>query len=175
MARPVFRDVSFKANRCLFRDCEVVSWAVLHMAAGETEQHLGVVLGTNNLAGRHFLFMVLQRQAFPFHGIAEWTCMLCGTWNSKKKKVCRHCAARKTNGTCELLQHPGSSWIQAHPASWVRSQLFGRCATDQSKACLESLFIVRAAQQKLPRGTDTSSLSREEVYSRVFSPANIVQ
>ena len=117
-----------------------------------------------NLLGKRCAMLEFHRsgsgwESFPVHDIAEWTCMLCGTWHSPKKNACMRFAAKKTyDGMCDLWPHPAASWIQAHPVSWIKWHPFG----------LESLLIISAAQRKLTRGIDTSSLSREVVHSPVF-------
>ena len=73
----------FIANRCLLRDSEVVS-------GNQTASWPWFLAPTTWLAG-----------ISCFTVFAGMICVLCGTFEFFKGKPCRHCAARKTNGTGE--------------------------------------------------------------------------
>ena len=82
-------------------------------------------MGNQTAPRRVSCHQLLGLDTFPLHGMAALFGMLCGTWNSPKRKTCRHRTARKIHGLASDRQHPAALRIHAHPASWVRRRLFG--------------------------------------------------
>ena len=77
------------------------------------------------------------------HSQPEWTWMLCGTWNSQKKKACRHCVARKPQAQT-VTENPSAPTAHS-PQHWTN-----RWAPHTWRAPRAPFAVVMATSRKLP-------------------------